>query len=71
MTPAQEKIYTLALTFHRKHGEIPPPMTLAKQLKCSRQYVEEVYGQLIKMKLLQKKRVVSRYALCGSLSTGA
>jgi DNA-binding transcriptional regulator YhcF (GntR family) len=61
MTDSQKQIYNYILKYKEKHGEVPTSHTTAKHFKVSRQYIEQVYNQLIREKILRKKAIVSRY----------
>ena len=65
MTPRQKEIYSLILSYEKKHGYVPNNIEIARKLGVSNQAIQQQIAQLIKKGYLKRKEqvLVGAYAV--------
>jgi len=58
MTPRQKEIYSLILSYEKKHGYVPNNIEIAKKLGVSNQSIQQIIAQLIKKGYLKPRKAV-------------
>jgi predicted transcriptional regulator len=58
MTPRQKQIFTLILSYEKKHGYVPNNIEIAKKLGVSNQSIQQIIAQLIKKGHLKPQKAI-------------